>query len=339
LATESTTHLIHGVNIDEANVNSTEKYRARFRFRVQKKLNIRAKEHRLNIATCSVVLSPQIPDKDICENEWLIMNARGFNTEEDARIFARKLKTACEVASVGARLGLDAGIDLPTSGYGKMVKDHFQEQFGILVRDNVHGIDVFADDPNIRITHISATGSILAGPDPFLSDINRHFGVDNVSQRTADTILLLNYALLRPEPVAQIVFAFSAVEMLGQNEDWSASQRQLIDQLADSACNAAIGTQREREEVADAIQKGMHKLSLRQGVLRLLATLGLDHLKRMWDDLYGKRSTLVHGLAPRPGSDYGELAHQTVSLCGQILLKAIAREVAGADSHVAKFYR
>jgi hypothetical protein len=82
----------------------------------------------------------------------------------------------------------------------------------------------------------------------------------------------------------------------------------------------------------------MHKLSLRQGVLRLLTSLGLNHVKPIWDDLYGKRSTLVHGLAPKPGADYGELAHKTVSLCGQILLKAIATEVRGADNHVANYY-
>jgi hypothetical protein len=126
----------------------------------------------------------------------------------------------------------------------------------------------------------------LAAPDPFLADINRYFGVvENASQRTIDIVLLLNYALMRPEPVAQIVFAFSAVEMLGQNEEWSAAQKQLLNQLAASAQNQIIGSWRERDEVAEAIRRGMHKLSLRQGVLRLLTSLGLNHVKPIWDDL------------------------------------------------------
>jgi hypothetical protein len=276
---------------------------------------------------------------DICDSEWLVMNTRSFGSEEQAKTFARKLKTACEVSSVGARLGIDSGVDLPTSGFGKIVKDHVREQSGILLRDNVHGIDVFPDNPNVRIGYFSATGTVLAAPDPFLADINRYFGVvENASQRTIDIVLLLNYALMRPEPVAQIVFAFSAVEMLGQNEEWSAAQKQLLNQLAASAQNQIIGSWRERDEVAEAIRRGMHKLSLRQGVLRLLTSLGLNHVKPIWDDLYGKRSTLVHGLAPKPGADYGELAHKTVSLCGQILLKAIATEVRGADNHVANYY-
>jgi len=203
-------------------VTNMEMFRARFRFRLQKKLNIKSKEYRLEIGTYNVVLSPQLPDVDICESEWLVMNAKSFASEEEAKIFARKLKSACELSSVGARLGIDAGINLRTSGFGKIVKDHVYEQSGVLLRDNVHGIDVFLDNPNVRIVHINATGTVLAAPDPFLSDIGSHFDmVEKASQQTCDIVLLLNYALLRPEPVAQIVFATSAVEMLGQNETWS----------------------------------------------------------------------------------------------------------------------
>ena len=43
-------------------------------------------------------------------------------------------------------------------------------------------------------------------------------------------------------------------------------------------------------------------------------------------------------LAPRPGADYGDLAHRTVSFCGQILLKAAAAEIPQADRHVATMY-
>ena len=87
-----------------------------------------------------------------------------------------------------------------------------------------------------------------------------------------------------------------------------------------------------------AIERGLHKLSLRQGVLRLLSSLGLPGLKSEWDRLYDERSTLVHGLAPRPGADYSQLAFKAVSLCGRILLAAIAKELPSADRHVDLFY-
>ena len=320
-------------------VSNSETFRARFRFRLQKKLNIESKEYRFSIGTNDIVLSPPAPDVDICDSEWLIMNAREFASEDEAKKFAERLKAACEVSSVATRLGVDSGMNLPTSGVGELIKRQALEESGIKLRDNVHGVDVFPDDPNIRIFSINATGTVRASPDPFLADLSDLYDVvENSSQQTRDIVLLLNYALMRPEPVAQIIFCFSAVEMLGQNEDWNAAQKQLLGELAIAAKKSEIGSELEREEVATAIQKGMYKLSLRQGVLRLLTSLELEHLKPTWDELYGRRSTLVHGLAPKPGADYGELAFKTVSLCGQILLKEIAREIKGVNNHVDKFY-
>ncbi len=320
-------------------MSDPETFRARFRFRLQKKLNIDSKEYRFSVGANEIVLSPPLPDVNICDSEWLVMNARGFETEGQAKLFAERLKIACEVSSIATRLGVDSGVNLPTAGIGELVRKQALEQSGIMIRNNIHGIDIFPDDPNIRIIHMNATGTVRASPDPFLSDLSNLYNVvENPSQQTRDIVLLLNYALMRPEPVAQIVFSFSAVEMLGQNEEWNIAQKQLIAELTANAQKSEIGTAPDREEVISAIQKGLYKLSLRQGVLRLLTSLELNHLKPIWDELYGQRSTLLHGLAPRPGVDYSNLAFKTVSLCGNILLKAIAREINGANNHVDKFY-
>jgi len=69
-----------------------------------------------------------------------------------------------------------------------------------------------------------------------------------------------------------------------------------------------------------------------------LKSVGLDHLKKDWDNLYKERSRLVHGLAPMLGVDYGEFAFRVVSLCGTILLAAVAKDVPLAASHVDEFY-
>jgi hypothetical protein len=319
-------------------VTETLTWRARLRFRLQKKIRIDGKEHRLQIAEREVVLTPPTPDVKIMDSEWLIMNARGFASEDEARQFGHRLKVAVEVSAVAARVGVDTGRNLATSGLGKMVKDALAQE-GAHVRDNIHGLDVFADHTNTQIFTMNATGIVHAAPEPFLSDLDEIVrAAVTASQRVADIILLLNYALLRPEPVAQIIFAVSAVESLGQGESWSKDQKQLLRDIAAAAEQSATGTDGERQEVADAIRKSLHRLTLRQGVFRLLDRLGLQHLKKPWDDLYAGRSTLVHGLAPQPGADYGDLAHRTVSLCGQILLKTAAAEIPQADRHVARMY-
>jgi hypothetical protein len=318
--------------------NDIETYRARFRFKVRKKLSIPEHEHRIKVAGRDVVISPPQTNELISDSDWLIVNARGFHSATEATSFAHKLRAAADLSSVACRYGINSGTDLPTSGVSEMVKTHASRGHGIMLRDNVHGVDVFPDDPNVRIFTLRGEGTVFTEPEPFLGDISGFFDVAAcASQKARDVILLLNYALMNPDPVAQIVFGFSAVEMLGQDERWSAEQVTLLNRLAAEAENADIGTPAERNEVSRAIKRG-HKLGLREGVLRLLTSLGLDQLRKEWDGLYGQRSTLVHGLAPQPGADYTQLAHKSVSLCGRILLKVVATEIPLADKHVDRFY-
>jgi hypothetical protein len=310
-------------------------FRVRLRFRLQKRLNLDRAEHRIAVAGREVEIKADIPDGKICDSDWLVMNTRGFRDEAGARAFGHKLRASLEMSSVAARLGVDAGRDVATSGLSRAVRDEIERTTGALVRNNIHGVDVFEDDPNVRFIKFQATGTVRARPDEVLDGLNELYETAaDASQRAKDVVLLLNFALMRPEPVAQIVFAVSAVEMLGQSETWTDDQRRLLGTLAETARQSSTGTVSERDEVADAITKSLHRLTLRQGVFRLLDSLGLGDLKRSWDDLYAERSTLVHGLAPRPGADYADLAHRTVSLCGRILLTALVAEVPGAARHI-----
>ena len=314
-------------------------YRVRFRFRVQVKLAISEHEYRFKIGEKDAVLSSPLPDGPISESEWLIITVRGFDNQTEAEKFGRNLKTSAQLSSVASRQGIDPGTDRFTASFSQELKNLLFEKHGVINRNNVHGIDVFPDDPRVSFIGINATGVVSRSPDPFLSDLGLLMdGAENISQSAMDVILLLNHALMRPEPVAQIVFAISAVEMLGQNESWSADQERILNDLAAQAGNSAIGTEFEREEIVLAIRKSLHKLTLRQGVVRLLDDLGLSHLKKEWDGLYGERSKLVHGLAPKPGTDYTPLAAKAVNLCGRILIAAVAKEVPLAASHAERFY-
>lgn len=331
---------VHGnEEVAPNHASATTLYRTRVRARVLKKLDIPENEYRFQVFGQEVVLSAPIQEMPIRDSEWLVLNARGFSSEGEAREFGKRLQAALHLSSAATRLGIDPGRDLPTSVLAAHVKQHIAGETGAMVRDNVHGLDVFVDDPNVLIFNVSGTGTVRARRDPFLAyAAELHADMAELSEEARDVVLLLNFALMRPEPVAQIVFAVSAVEMLGQNEEWTESQQVLLRELAECAAASAIGTESERAEVIDAVKKGLHRLSLRQGVFRLLARLGLGHLRKQWDALYAERSTLVHGLAPRPGADYSDLANRTINLCGHILLTRVALEVPLASKHLGTFY-
>jgi hypothetical protein len=315
-------------------------YRCRFRFFLQKKLSINENEYRFTVEGREIVLCAPVQDTPIKDSEWLVMNVRDFATEEEARTFGNNLKAAVELSSVITRLGVNAGVDKPTSALYDVARKQIEQETGSKIRNNTHGIDVFLDEPNVTIFSFNATATVHALPTPFLTNLNElHNKAANVSQRVKDIVLLLNYALMQRESVAQIVFAVSAVEMLGQDAIWSDDQKLLLKELVKTAKSADIGSQAERDEVADAIEKSIHRQTLRQGVFKLLVELGLPKLKKEWDKLYSERSKLVHGLAPQPGVNYSELANKTMNLCGQILLRAIAVEIELAGSNADAYYQ
>jgi hypothetical protein len=312
-------------------------FRVRFRFRVRPCLNIQAARHALTVVGRTVTISSGSGEKPIRDCEWLEANATGFTNEEDARDYALRLKAACGAAAAATRIGLDGGVDPVTSSFSNAVKLAVQAQTGVQLRDSVHGVDVFEDSPQVRFMSMRANLVGLVDPSLFFRLIEpAHLHAVELPQQARDTVLLVNYALMRTDPVAQIVFAVSAVEALGQ-ASWSCSQRELLDSLANHASSSTIGTDEERAEVAAAIRRA-HKLSLRQGVKRLLDQLGLRSLGKHWDAMYEARSKLVHGLAPIPGVDYSQQANDTINLCGRILMTLVAREIPAVAEHIDVMY-
>jgi hypothetical protein len=117
------------------------------------------------------------------------MNARGFASEDEARDFGRKLRAALELSAAAARVGVDTGRDLATSAPGRTVRDEVLQRTGSDVRPNIHGLDVFPNDPNTRIFTMSATGTVRARPEPLAQDhrlaVPAHNGCNPVAQLRA----------------------------------------------------------------------------------------------------------------------------------------------------------
>ena len=224
------------------------------------------------------------------------------------------------------------------------MSDDFARSSGLIkeherVAPNIHGLAILPDDDFTRFPVINFHGTVTADPEHFASAL-RELGKnsDIGLGAAANGVRLLNLALMTSEPLAQMVLALSAIEELGQNEEWSEAQRALIKQLADAAEASVEGTAGERAEVARAIRTGLFPLSLRQGVMRLLSGLGLDHLRKEWDRLYSIRSGLFHGTARLSDSEINQAALDTVTLCGRIILAIVAKEGARVPSIAATHF-
>lgn len=177
---------------------SQARWRTQLRFRLQERIGIRSHERRLHLADREVVLSAALSQVSIADSEWLILDARGFGSEAEALEFGGRLKKALEISSVASRVGVDAGQNLPMAYAGRALKEALAKD-GISVRNNIHGLNVFQDDPKVGVLTSIGGRPTRVAPEPFLGDLDELMKSDlAASKATTDVILLFNYVLTRP---------------------------------------------------------------------------------------------------------------------------------------------
>lgn len=303
-------------------------YRVRLRVRLAKPLNTDDVSRTVVVDGRDVVVTSQEKDQPLKQNQWIVLAARGFFTEEQAKSFGNELRAVVELAGLCARIGADVGSDKPTT----MMSEDFARSIGLIQADeriapNIHGLFVLPDDDKTRIPLVKAEGTVLADSAQFLGALAEigpllpdDFSIVEHGVRS------LNLAIISQEALSRMAIAISAVEALGQSETWTSAQKSLLNELAARADSSGDLSETERHEVADALRRGIQRLGLRQGVMRLLNSLGLQHLRKEWDRIYQNRSGMFHGTLKLRNDEIGQLAFEAETLCGRIVLAHAQRK-------------
>ena len=190
------------------------------------------------------------------------------------------------------------------------------------VPPEIHGILVLPDDGKSQFMYASASLSVTSDPGQLiealeqLADNSASFDAAQYPDSLINSFRLLNLAMIADDRRAKIVLAIAAVEGLIRDEKWS--DRQLL-WFTDTVASLQGEDDDELNEIADALQR-MHRISLRQGVFRLLKENGLEDYRSCWDDVYGKRSGLFHGTLVLDRHETNRLATDTIKLCVTIVL-------------------
>jgi hypothetical protein len=273
----------------------------------------------------NVTMLSQERNQELSEARWIGLSANGFSSKKGAQEFGEQLRSITEMAGLCCRLGVDVGLGkLPA-----VVNEEFARASSFIqpherLFSNVHGLSVVPDDENSHLPIVKMQATLRADPDQFVNSL-AHLGGQipvNLSM-AAPGVWLLNLALINPKPLAQLAPALSAIEAMGQDEEWSTSQSKLIEVLTKQAETRSKNP--ENLEVAEALRRGLHRIGLRQGVNRVLGRLGLTHLTKEWDRIYGQRSGLFHGTIGLTESEIAELANDAVVLRGRIILALVER--------------
>jgi hypothetical protein len=301
-------------------------YRVRLRVRITKALNTEDVSRTIDIAGREVTVVSQKPGQPLLEATWIIFQAGGFLNEEEARKSGEQLRTVAEIAALCSRLGLDVGRDNVTS----WMSEDYARLRGLQPHErifpNVHGLTIVPDDGSARFPLVEIDATVRADPEHLLAAMcETATGLPANFSTEENGVHILNLALINPQPLAQIALSLSAVESLGQNEKWTEKQTLLISQLARRVESRSDGDI-EYHEVAEALRRSLYRLGLRQGVMRILASLDLQHLRKEWDRVYTARSGLFHGTVKMTEPEIGQLAIDAVTLCGQIILAVAERK-------------
>jgi hypothetical protein len=254
----------------------------------------------------------------ISKAEWLVFEARGFPTESEAHTFGERLRANVELAALCASPGVDTGLD-EVLGW---VHEEYGRPEGSLKPHqrrgpDVHGLLILPDDDYTVFSRSRAKGTTVSSLERFLAALRELADQPPITETAlALSVRLLNLARINSEPRASIVLAVSAVESVAEDENWSAEQRDLIDKLAAGIADP---------EVKEAVER-MHRISIRQGIKRVLESNRLDHLWEAWDDLYKRRSRLFHGGGEFTNQEIGELASNATQLCDEIIFGIIKQK-------------
>jgi len=301
---------------------NTVGYKIRLRVRLAKPLNTEDASQTVVVAGRDVVVTCQEKGQFLNKSQWVVLITRGFLTEDEAYRFGNQLRAIVELAGLCARIGADVGQDKPTS----FINEEWARSMGMVQPDervapNIHGLAVLPDDDKTRFPVINADATGLADTAQFL-DALTEIGPDLPDDFSIveHGVRALNFSIASQEALSRMASAFSAVEALGQNETWTPAQKSLLNELATRAESSTDASEPECQEVADALRRGIQRLGLRQGVMRVLDSLGLRHLRKEWDRIYRYRSGIFHGTLKLRNDEIGQLAVDAETLCGRIVL-------------------
>lgn len=239
-------------------------------------------------------------------------------------MYGEQFMVALKLAAFASGIGVEFG-----SGEPNLLSPLEQDSSAIhgskrIVYPSVRGLSVYpeAENSGFRISEI-VSARITTKPEPFLEALACFSEQMPIKlERSALGVRVMLTALEAREPLAKIVLAFSAVEALGQEEGWSKDQCDAFTRLIDHLNNIEI-TKKEKNEMIDAINRNLYRVSLRQSVFRELKKLGIEGIKRRWDELYGLRSALFHGTRTFSPSELSKLSRDSIAMCGYVVAKLL----------------
>ena len=204
--------------------------------------------YRINAGTSEVVLA-ELPtgakitlragsaDQAISDTATLILIGRPFESEVGARETGLRARTALMLWAAENLIGIDFGDDLTHTSIGDTFKQDVEQRFGVSIRPEVHGIDVFPVEPPSVVFSIRADGHVLKRFDQFQQEFAERLVSGSISDKQQVAFDLFLGSFFDSQPESRVVSLISAIEALLRRDLRPATSQALLDRFVDAVRN------------------------------------------------------------------------------------------------------
>ncbi len=297
-------------------------YCSRYRFKLLTPLQVDKGKH-VDVAIPGLPsVTFEMGEEDYPVGHWAIAQIRGFATEQEARKVGQRLGDILLVVGAVTKLGIDVGFSRPsTIRFNEPARAAVRKETGEELQGETHGLKVY-EEGAVAFMHFQAHCSVQIPAGAFEERLGNWAEPSrDLTERQRNCAALLNDSLFVPQTEGQFILRISAVEALCEQAVRDARYLSAIEQLEQQLASQTLD-----EEIRETLQ-GMldnaKRQSLRLAYMTKFKTLRSKAEAKAFDELYEKRSKLVHD-----GLGRGDLseANRTALQLATDLLEAELRQ-------------
>lgn len=267
-------------------------YCARYRFKLLSPLELE-KGTLLDVSIPDFsAVTFEMGDEAYPMGHWVTAKINGFETEDEARKAGQKLGDTLLVVGAISKLGIDIGFSRSTLQFSAAIHEAVTKDTGRELRPETHGLMVYKKD-TVSIIGFQARGSVLIGTQRFEESVAKWINpISALTERQRNCAALINDSFFVAQTEGRFILLISAVEALCDQAVRDADFQAAIDELEHH-----LSEQRLADDIHETLQRTLttaKRQSLRQAYMTKFRTLASDADAKAFDELYQKRSKLVH---------------------------------------------
>lgn len=249
-----------------------------------------------------------------------------YTSEEAARTAAERARRALLIWAVRERVGVDLGDGKRRSGLTNHGREYFEAQLGVPIRDDIHGVDVFAHRENQKFFKINMNASVGKSSATFAQMVAKHFAQPlDLSEKQVVAGELYCSSFFDVSFRSRFITLVTAIEALIETLPRAGAAIDLVDQLVSAVSRASV------DEATRSAMKGslqwLRQESIGQGGRRHTSDLlsGRDYDGRspakFFSFCYELRSEILHdGRVHDRSIDIHEVANTLSRFVADLLL-------------------